>query len=198
MNRSLFPLLFSLAACASAQLFEVGMGGGVSRLSGKEIGSLSDGAGGTSSVSLDDGWRFGFRMTLNNLRFFGHEVMYGYNRTKLLIGGAELGGMAIHQGGYNFVVYAIPEGAPVRPFVTAGGHFSNFVPPGTSATQGGGDMKFGYNLGGGIKAKIMPNWGFRLDFRHYTTGKPFDLPGASGRLRQIEISAGFMFLLGTQ
>jgi hypothetical protein len=46
--------------------------------------------------------------------------------------------MAIHQGFYNYLVYATKEGFRVRPFATGGGHFSNFVPPGVSVTQGGG------------------------------------------------------------
>jgi opacity protein-like surface antigen len=194
MNRSLLALLFSMAACASAQIFEVGPHGGISRLSGKEIGTLSDGLGGTVPVRLDDGWRFGFRMTINNWVFAGQEFGYAYNRTQLSLGGSEAG-MAIHQGLYNFLVYATPEGTAVRPFATGGVHFSNFVPPGTSATSGGGDTKFGINYGGGIKVKVLPAWGIRLDVRQYRTGKPFDLPGVSGSLRQLEVSAGFMFML---
>jgi opacity protein-like surface antigen len=194
MNRLIVTLLFSFVTCASAQLFEIGAHGGVSRLNGKEIGALSDGVS-SFPVELDDGWRFGFRMTINNLNRFGHEGFYAYNRSKLLIGGVDNGGMAIHQGGYNFLIYATREGSVVRPFITGGGHFSNFVPPGTSATQGGGDTNFGYNFGAGIKARVKPNWGFRVDFRHYTTGKPFDLPQASGSIRQIEVSVGFMYMM---
>ena len=192
--RPFLILLTTLATCASAQVFEAGAGGGVSRLSNRSLGSLSDG---TTSVpvTLDDGWRFGFRMTLNNWPFFGHEFGYGYNRTKLLIGGVDNGGMAIHQGFYNFLAYATPEGNRVRPFVTGGGHFSNYVPPGASATSGGGTNKFGINYGGGIKVRVLPTWGIRLDYRQYRTPKPFDLPGVSGWLNQTEISAGVMFML---
>ena len=103
--------------------------------------------------------------------------------------------MAIHQGFYNFLLYATPEGSRVRPFVTGGGHFSNFVPPGASATQGSGDNKIGFNYGAGVKVRITPTWLFRVDYRDYNTGTPFDLPGAEGRLRQTEISAGVSFTL---
>ena len=117
--RSFFTLFFALSTLASAQVFEAGAGGGVSRLSSRELGSISDGASNVP-VTLDDGWRFGFRMTLNNWAFFGHEFGYGYNRTRLLIGNQDNGGMAIHQGFYNFLAYATPEGNRVRPFVTGG------------------------------------------------------------------------------
>ncbi|HBY64311.1 MAG TPA: hypothetical protein DEH78_31185 [Solibacterales bacterium] len=192
MTRFLFPALFLCATAAFAQVAEIGVHGGVSRLSGKEIGSTATTGG--QALALDDGWRLGFRLTFNNSRFFGHEVMYAYNRTQLVFPDAKQG-MAIHQGGYNFLVYALPEGSPVRPFVTGGGHFSNFVPPGTSAAQGGGDNNFGFNYGGGLKVRVSSLFLIRFDVRQYQTGKPFDLPGASGRLRQLEVSAGFSLAL---
>jgi opacity protein-like surface antigen len=148
-------------------------------------------------VELKDGWRFGFRITLNNWRFFGHEFGYSYNRTSLVIRDTPPTetGMAFHQPFYSFLAYATPEGTVVRPFVAGGGHVSNFLPPGASVTQGGGDNKFGYHYGGGLKVRVKTNWGVRLDVRQYITGKPFDLPGASGKLKQVEISAGFMFMM---
>ncbi|MDX2154553.1 MAG: outer membrane beta-barrel protein [Bryobacteraceae bacterium] len=185
----LLALLFCSPA-AFSQVAEIGVHGGVSRLSGKEIGQLNTG----EQLSLDDGWRLGFRLTLNNSRFFGHEFFYAYNRSQLVYPDFKQG-MAIHQGGYNFLVYALPEGSPVRPFVTGGGHFSNFVPPGSSAAQGGGDTNFGFNYGGGIKVRVSPIFLIRFDVRQYQTGKPFDLPGADGRLRQLEVSAGFSLAL---
>jgi len=191
-------LAFALAAAlAPAQVAEIGLHGGVSRLSNKSIGSLVLDRGSGIGVSLADGWRFGFRMTINNYRFFGNEFGYAYNRTQLRFETtpAQEEGMAIHQGFYNFLAYALPEGSPVRPFVTGGGHFSTFTPPGTSVTQGGGDTKFGVNYGGGIKFRVSPIFGIRLDLRDYMTGKPFDLPNQSGRLHQLEISAGFSILL---
>lgn len=181
-------VLFSLSATASfAQVAEFGVAGGVSRLQGKELGS---------GYSLDDGWRMAFRLTLNNWAFFGHEFGYAYNRTKLVLGD-QSAGMAFHQGFYNFLVYATPEGSRIRPFATGGGHFSNFVPPGASATQGQGDNKFGVNYGGGIKVRASEKFLVRMDFRQYLTGKPFGdfFPGVSGSLRQNEISVGVSFVL---
>lgn len=179
-------LLAASAAFCHGQVAEFGLGGGVNRLSSKDLGS---------GYALDDGWRLIFRLTLNNWRFFGNEFGYAYNRTRLNFFGQDAGGMAIHQGFYHFLAYATPEGTRVRPFFSGGGHFSNFVPPGASATQGQGDNKFGVNYGGGIKTRVSERFLFRVDVRQWLQGKPFDLPGATGKLKINEISAGLSFVL---
>lgn len=180
-------LLAASAVFANAQVAEFGIAGGVSKLSDKTLGS---------GYSLDDGWSLIFRLTINNWNYMGQEFGYAYNRTKLLAGGQNTGGMAIHQGFYNFLVYATPEGRRIRPFVTGGGHFSNFVPPGASATQGGGENKFGFNYGGGIKARITDKFLFRVDYRQLVTGKPFgNYFPVTGKLKQNQITAGLSFVL---
>ncbi|MEZ5352656.1 MAG: outer membrane beta-barrel protein [Bryobacteraceae bacterium] len=180
---------------ASAQVFEVGPHGGVSRLSGRDIGTFT--VGGVDRVTLEDGFRFGFRMTLNNWTFFGHEMGYAYNRTTLRVNSdpVEEAGTAIHQGIYNFLAYATPEGSRVRPFAAGGAHFSNFIFPGGSVTQGSGSNKLGINYGGGIKVRVAEQWLIRMDVRQYLTGKPFDLPNQSGKIKQLEISLGVSFVM---
>ncbi|HZT40531.1 MAG TPA: porin family protein [Bryobacteraceae bacterium] len=188
-------LLVALPVVSRAQTAEFWVGAGSSFLSNGNIGSTSP-AGTQSDVQLTNGFRINFRLTLNTKRFMGHEVGYAYNRTHLHIFGQDSGGMAIHQGFYNFLLYGIPEGRRVRPFATGGIHFSNFVPPGSSAQYGGGQTKFGFNYGFGVKARVTNSIGVRLDYRQYNTGKPFDLPLASGRLLQneISVSVGWMLL----
>jgi opacity protein-like surface antigen len=185
------PLLFAvMTAGANAQVFEGSINGGVSKLQNK--GTLASG------YSLDDGWNLAFRITLNSWTHFGQEFGYGYNRTKLLFDGQNQGGMAIHQGFYNMLVYATPEGSRFRPFATGGGHFSNFVPPGASAQYGQGSNKFGVNYGGGLKVRVSEKFLVRGDYRQYLTGKPFGgsqgLP-VSGSLKQNVISFGVGFVL---
>jgi opacity protein-like surface antigen len=182
------PALFFCVASTSlfGQAAEFSLSGGTSRISGADIGS---------GYSLDNGFSIGFRLTLNSQRFFGHEIGYAYNRSHLLLAGEDQGGMAIHQGFYDFLAYATPEGKRIRPFATGGVHFSNFVPPGSSASQGGGNTKFGVNYGAGLKVRLTPIIGARVDYRQYLTGKPFDLAGASGKLKQNVISIGLAFLL---
>ncbi len=103
---SLGASLVFAAATVGAQSFEAGFHGGVSRISGKDIGTQT--VGGTDRITLKDGWRFGVRMTINNWAFFGHEIGYGYNRTGFVVQGASTG-TAIHQGFYNFLAYARPR-----------------------------------------------------------------------------------------
>jgi hypothetical protein len=174
-------------------MLEVAVSGGASLLRKNLLAPVEvDPSGFAAFAKLTDGFRLGFRMALNTYRFFGHEVGYAYNRTKIQLSPQQEAGMAIHQGFYNFLVYPIPEGAPVRPFVTGGGHFANFVPPGASATSGGGDLKFGVNYGGGIKARVSRRFMIRLDFRQYHTPKPdFFVVAPEGWIRQMEVSAGF-------
>src|SRR5689334_13511389 len=197
--------VMAVLACAGAgsawgQLFEVWFNGGQSLLSNKGLGTLNVDQTGRplpgaskNDFQLEDGFRFSFRMTLNNESHFGHEVQYAYSRTSLhtpAVAGTPSGpglpgipatpasdqGMAIHQGGYNFLVYATKEGTRIRPFATGGLGFSNYVPPGSSATSGGGSTKFGVNYGGGVKVRLTSLFGVRFDVRQYTTPKPFDLP----------------------
>lgn len=191
-SMKLLPLVLTCSAILSAQTAEFSMHGGVSRLNNKNIGSL-----GTDNYSLKDGWRIGFRTTLNTYRFFGHEFGYAYNRTQLRneTQNAEFG-MAIHQGLYNFLAYATRDGAAVRPFVTGGVHFNNYTPPGTSVTSGGGSTKLGFNYGGGIKVRVSPILAIRFDTRYYQNGKPFNfLTNRSGLMGQLEVSVGFGFVI---
>jgi opacity protein-like surface antigen len=185
-------VLFLFAGVLSAQMAEVAISGGASALSNKVLGNYSG-----TNYELDNGFRLAFRFTLNPQTFFGHEVGYAYNRTSLKYGDSTSStseGMAIHQGFYNFLVYATPEGFRIRPFATGGVHFSNFVPPGASVSSGQGTNKMGFNYGGGVKLKLTNLFGIRVDLRQYQTGKPFDL-GGSGLLRQTEVSAGLSIRL---
>jgi opacity protein-like surface antigen len=194
MRKLVVVLFLACAGSAWGQLFEVWFNGGQSLLSNKGLGSdLPASAGGLKDdFALEDGFRFSFRMDLNNESHFGHEVQYAYSRTKLDEPGSPPLGMAIHQGGYNFLLYATNEGTRIRPFATGGVMFANYVPPGSSATSGGGDNKFGFNYGGGVKVRLTSLFGVRLDVRQYTTPKPFSLPYLrQGWLRQTEVSAGF-------
>ena len=93
-------------------------------------------------------------------------------------------------------IYATKEGSGIRPFAAAGVQFSNFVPPGASASYGQGQTKFGFNYGAGVKVKVATNWLIRFDFRQYESGKPdFGVFNPHGRLFQNEISAGVAFAL---
>jgi opacity protein-like surface antigen len=187
-------LFLSFVALAPAQVAEFGMFAGSNSTSNSQIGSLTSDP--TQQTAFDGNWKVGFRITLNSWRYFGNEFGYAYNRAQLQIPGNPDQGMAIHQGFYDFLVYARPEGSRLRPFAAGGIHFNNYVPPGSSAASGGGSTKFGFNYGGGLKIRVSSLFLIRFDVRQYHTGKPFDLPASPGGLfRQTEVSGGFSVTL---
>lgn len=174
---------------AGEQLTKSGLGTDLpcsSSLLCQQLGASED------DIQFTNGFRFSFRITLNQGDHFGHEVEYAYNRTHLKFngaGGVEQG-MAFHQGGYNFLYYLVKNDSRIRPFGTAGVGFTNYVQPGASAAYGGGSTKLGFNYGVGVKVKVTGPWAMRIDYRQYTTPKPFDLPLQSGWVHTNEISAG--------
>jgi opacity protein-like surface antigen len=211
-------LLGAFVACSSisfAQSFEAAVGGGQSIFPGNtaDIGtSTIDPASGT--YVMKDGFRLVLRMALSQGRFFGHEFGYAYSRTSLdtpataTTAGTGLPGqtgivttipaqnisLPSHQGFYDFLVYAMPEGKRVRPFAAGGVQFTAFSQPGSQYTNNR-ETKYGINYGGGIKVRVKDPWGFRLDVRQYNMGKPFGLPNASGRLLMWEFSGSISFFL---
>ena len=198
MKRYLPVLFVIFSGAVWAQSGELWFDAGESILSNRNLGSPLVPPGPPTDVQLDNGFRFGFRFGFNTGGRMGHEIQYAYSRTHFIDNtGAVLGavgsaGMAIHEGGNNFLYYATPEGSKIRPFATAGVHFANFVPPGSSATSGGGSTKFGFNYGAGLKVRLTSKYGIRFDVREYEMGKPsFNiLRNQSGLLRQTEVSAG--------
>jgi len=103
----------------------------------------------------------------------------------------DTGGMAFHQVMLNAMYYPLTtDKAKVRGFVTGGGGFVRFNPPGSSVSNGGGSTGGVANFGAGVKAHVAGRWGVRFDLREYLMNKPFDLPLKSGALWQTEISAG--------
>src|SRR5215471_3161156 len=205
-------LIFSTAGFA--QSFEASMSFGESVFASKnaDIGTADvDPASGT--YRMTDGFRIGFRMTLNSWRFMGHEFGYAYSRTGVSAPAtttttgtglpnqpgstqttpAQNISVPSHQGFYDFLLYAAPEGFRIRPFAAGGVQFTAFSQPG--AYYGNRETKYGINYGGGIKFKVKEPWGLRLDVRQYNMGKPFKLYNNNGRLLMWEFSGGISFML---
>jgi hypothetical protein len=199
-----------------AQSFEASVSGGKAQIPSKnaEIGTATaDPASGT--YKMKGGFRLGLRMTLNSWRFMGHEFGYAYSRTSVEAPAttvisttpglpsqpgagtqtipAQTISVPSHQGFYDFLVYAAPEGFRVRPFAAGGVQFTAFSQPG--AYYGNRETKYGINYGGGLKIKVKDPWGIRFDARQYNMGKPFKLSNASGRLLLWEFTGGISFLL---
>jgi hypothetical protein len=184
------------AGTAWGQAAEGSLSFGRSIFTDKSIGDLGVSGSVRETLKVGDGFRLTARFTVNNWRFFGHEFGYGYNRSSLDFGSQGKTGMNVHQGFYNFLVYALPEGSSVRPFAAGGGGFTTFYPPGTSVFSGNGFTKVNYNYGGGVKFRLSPIYGLRFDVRDYVSGKPFGdfFPNVQGMLHNVEASAGFAIL----
>ncbi len=199
-------LLVALALPAWPQSAELGISAGYGSLGEKAI-SVTEIAATASreTYSLSNGVRIGARMGFNTRRFIGHEASYAYQHARLDVLAsspeatemADLGAIRAHHFYYNGLLHAAPTGFPVRPFVTGGGGFSSFFLPGISSLSGGGDTKFGYNYGGGVKLNFF-QYGIRFDVRNHVTGKPFGryLPNVDGKLNNTEFSVTFYVLLG--
>jgi opacity protein-like surface antigen len=209
-------LVLACCTAASAQSFEASVSGGRTIIPAKNANlgtATTDPTSGT--YTLQDGFRLTLRMTLNSWRFMGHEFGYGYNHTSVAapattVSGVVTGlptqpgattqtipaqtiGVPAHQGFYDFLVYAAPEGFRIRPFAAGGVQFTAFSQPGSY--YGNRETKYGINYGAGIKVKVKEPWGVRFDVRQYNMGKPFSLPNASGRLLMWEFTGGISFLL---
>jgi opacity protein-like surface antigen len=193
---------------AFAQSFEIAVEGGQSQFTGNPGLGTATTDPTSGQFTMKDGFRLTFRLTFNQGRFFGHEIGYSYNRTSLdtpAVSTSSLTGITtspaqnvsvpIHQGFYDFLVYATPEGTHVRPFAAGGVQFTSFVPPGASVSYGTQTTKYGINYGGGLKVRITSIWGMRFDVRWYNTSKPFGLFNQSGRLQQLELGGGLTFNL---
>ena len=199
MKKVLPVLIILVGNVLRAQSSELWFSGGASILTDHQLGSTSP-DGKPADVLLFNGHRVGIRFGFNSAGHIGHEIQYAYNRTDLrdntgvILADQPRAGMAIHQGGYNFLYYfiATKEGSNIRPFVTAGAHFSDYVLPGKATSQGS-SVKAGFNYGVGVKVRLSTLFGIRLDLRQYGTGKPnwSDLlVNQSGLLQQTEASAG--------
>ena len=192
-------LLVLCAMPAFSQVLELAVGGGQSRLSNTGLGKLDASSPLQDDYSLKGGFRINFRMTTNSGDFTGHEFGYAYNRTQLVqnnTDGSNIStGMAIHQGFYNYLLYPTREGSRIRPFAAGGAHFNNYVPPGASATQGGGSTKFGVNYGGGLKIRVSEKFMIRFDARQYINPKPFGLINPGGWMKMNEFSSSLAFVL---
>jgi len=185
-----------VAGLAYGQAAEASLSVGRSIFTDKNIGDLGVQGSVQEALKLGDGMRATARFSMNSWRFLGHEFGYGFERSALDFASSGKSGMNIHQGFYDIVAHATPEGAFIRPFACAGGGFSSFFPPGTSAFSGNGFTKFSYNYGGGVKVKLSPIYGIRFDVRDYVSGKPFGdfFPNVKGQLHNIEVSAGIAIL----
>lgn len=202
--------LTAFSGAAWGQAGEVWFNFGESLFQNSGLGTDLAFSGTSNDIKLDDSYRFGFRFGFNVGDHYGAEVGYAFNHTFLDFNPAAAAAIGVgtsvttigapsssaslamhmHQGTFNGLYYPFTKDkSRVRPFVTAGVQFDNFVPPGGSSYSG--STKFGANFGGGVKIHLKGIWAMRLDAREYVTPKPsFGFALNSGALWQTELSAG--------
>ena len=193
------PLLLTVVtvlsvSAARAQSAEATIFAGVAQMRSGDIGRFGLGA---QEIRLTNGLRVGGRLSLNSGSLTGHELTYAFERHDIEIASAQESRARTHQFAYNFVLHVLPRRSRVRPFVTAGAGYTSFAPgDGGIFQDAGGENKFGYNYGAGLKVKLSRLVGLRFDLRDHVTGKPnfLDLNGVEGRLHSLEYSAGFSLL----
>ncbi len=200
-----FLLVAILALPALPQSTELGISVGYGSLRDSDLSVRNfDDPAGREAYSLSDGVRVGGRMVFNTRLYLSHEISYAYQHSGLnvveevdaTVHEQDLGAVRTHNMFYNLQLHALPAGSPFRPFVTGGGGFTSFFLPGVPSFSGYGDTKFGYNYGAGIKINLF-TYGFRIDVRNHTTGKPFGqyLPNVEGTLNNLEFSVTYSLLM---
>jgi outer membrane protein W len=194
MKLPLAIVALAFSGAVFAQTGEFWFSAGASIIEHNGIGTTDPVQGSPDDFKLGDGFRFGFRFDLNTADHVGYELSYFYSRSSIMEGGSSTG-FGIHTVSGDALYHLIKRDSRVRPFVMGGIGFSNFVPPGSSATSGGGDNLFQLNYGGGIKVKVGnkwgKDWGIRADVRQFQYfSKPFGLFLSNGKLQQTEATVG--------
>ncbi len=197
-------------AAAQAQRMEFSLVAGYPRWNAAKLGSSADRDGKDTDTRILGREGYGARLTLNTRGYYGHEVGYMYNRAvvRARVGREGTRGpdifredeVPVRQAFYNFLMYFMPAGERLRPFMTGGVQAHDYAEPGFSEWKGFPTRNYGLNYGGGLKLKLFKHALVRVDVRQYIGGKPYDLtfedPVKSGGLvRQLEgsVGVGFMF-----
>ncbi len=202
---------FLICATVSAQRYEVSVGANLLRLDGKPLGSVATSGGLDTDtyfqkVSVEGA---SLRLTWNTKGYFGHEIGYSYNRSKLNITTRAFDDddneivtqnqrkVKVSQLTYNFLMYMMPAGERFRPYITLGATVQDYGAPSLDEWTHGSSRNYGGNFGGGIKVRLFPHTQMRLDLRQHFVGSPYDLQFqdtqklSGGLMKNSSASVGF-------
>ncbi len=199
---------------------------GVSSTGDKVSATPVDGQELPRLVGLDfaSGYQAGFRITENRGRYFGAELEYGFANQPMAFVDLRPGlgrldsDHRIHSLMYSVLFYPTEWDSRLRPYVSAGVGTAFYQVTGDSkaaaSVEGIGlrdRWKLAGSWGGGVKYRINPQWGVRVDLRHQITGVPdYGLPrrsstfqgsitpafNADGVLSNWQFSTGVFFFVG--
>lgn len=207
----LFFAPFLICATVSAQKYEVSVGANLIRLDSKPLGSIATSGGADDDtyfkkVSVEGA---SLRLTLNSKGYYGHEIGYSYNRSMLNIVTRVTDEddnetvthhqrkVPVKQFTYNFLMYMMPAGERIRPYITVGATVQDYGAPNLDEWTHGSSRNYGGNIGAGIKIRMFPHAQFRLDLRQHFVGTPYDLTYedeqklSGGVMKNSSVSAGF-------
>lgn len=195
------------ASAAQAQRYEFAAVGGAQSLRHAALGSIVESDAKDTDTKLTLKSTFGARITWNTRGYYGHEIGFLQSRGDLRTRVEESAGGAtssvwkqdrvkVRQAFYNFLIYFMPAGERLRPFITGGMQGSEYGAPNLAEWSHGKSRNYGANWGGGLKVKLLPHTLVRMDVRDYIGGKPYDLKFANNKLsgglmHQWEATAGF-------
>ncbi len=209
MKTLLTAVLFStlLGGLAQAQKLELGVFGGYPRMNKVKLGSISPESPADDDTRLKGQYSQGAWLGLNTRGYYGHEFNYMITRATLRTTVRTLADdvttvttpedrIVIHQAGYNFLIYFMPNGSHWRPYVTGGLQATQYQGPKIADWPSGSRRHYGANYGFGIKLIPFAHALLRLDIRDYIGGKPYDLSfvdstRSGGKIHQYEGAVGF-------
>ncbi len=177
-----FTLFLAAGTCCFAQDWAVGVAGGYSFYNNA---SIKNAAGSSADANFTSRFAAGAALTENVSEHIGGEL-----RWMFLDGFSQLSSQGTRANmdaysnavDYEFLFYATPRRAKVRPFAAAGGGVKRYdgvgrqvisQPLGSYAVLTRGHQIEGMvSFGGGVKISLGDRWVARLDFRDYATPFP--------------------------
>jgi hypothetical protein len=175
-------LLFVAGSCCFAQDWEVGVAGGYSAYQDTTIKNAS---GQTANAGFGSRWAAGGVLTENIAQYIGGELRYTFidGDSELKSRGQEVNmdaqSQAVH---YDFLFYATPRRARLRPFAAAGAGIKRYDGTGVvyaaqpfsdfAVLNRGHQVVALLSFGGGLKVSLSDHWVLRVDFRDYATPFP--------------------------
>jgi hypothetical protein len=212
MKKCLFRMVTVLCLCsgiALAQRYEISPLVSYPRFSRKALGSLNETNNRDTDTQIRGRMGYGLRLTANTKGYYGHEIGYILSkadfRTDIATTSADgrtvtrtrkIDEIQVQQAFYNFMIYMMPAGERVRPYITGGAHMTRYGAPAIEEFDRRAERKYGVNFGAGLKFKLMEHVNVRLDLRDYINGAPFDLKFedqtkfSAGLFQQLEGSVG--------
>jgi hypothetical protein len=210
MNQPLLKtalLICALANLGLAQKYEVSPLVSYPRWGREGLGSLNESNNKDTDTQIRGRRGYGVRLTMNTPGYYGHEIGYILNdatfradivktENRVTTTTRYQDKIKVQQAFYNFLMYMMPAGERIRPFLAVGAQLYQYGAPRILDFSIPQTRNYGANYGGGVKLKLMEHLNVRFDFRHYIGGKPYDLKFANeraaggGLISQFEGSMG--------